>query len=216
MKTSTALVKAAALLIAVAAVAGGLVIYAGLVPVGADVEHRPFSQWLLQTARERSVARAARAVEVNLPRQLDDGALLSSVASFEDMCAGCHAPPGRAETALARGLNPPAPDLAQAALERTPAELFWVTRHGIRMTAMPAWGKTHADDQLWPLVALIQRLPDMDGDQYARLLVAAREAGATHDHGHDDAHDQSDVHEEDPGEHRHEDDHAHDRHDHEH
>ena len=69
MRTSAALLKAAAVLVAVAAVAGGLVIYAGLIPVAADAEHRPFSQWPLQTARERSVARAARAVEVKLPRQ---------------------------------------------------------------------------------------------------------------------------------------------------
>lgn len=208
MKTSTALTKAAVLLIAVAAVAGGLVIYAGLIPVGADVEHRPFSRWLLQTARERAVARAARAVEVNLPRQLDSGALLSSVASFEDMCAGCHAPPGGAETALARGLNPPAPDLAQAALERTPAELFWATRHGIRMTAMPAWGETHSDNELWPLVALIIRFPEMEADEYTRLLEDARAAGTAHDHG--------DANDEEPGEDQQQDNQDHDQHDHQH
>ena len=26
-----------------------------------------------------------------------------------------------------------------------PAELFWVTKHGIKMTGMPAWGATHGD-----------------------------------------------------------------------
>lgn len=207
MKTSAALLKAAAMLVAVAVVAGGLVIYTGLIPVAADVEHRPFSQWLLQTVRERSVARAARAVEVKLPRQLDGGALLSSVASFEEMCAGCHAPPGRSGTALARGLNPPAPDLAQAALERTPAELFWATRHGIRMTAMPAWGETHSDDELWPLVALMIRFPEMGADEYTRLLDDARAAGTAHDHGDAD---------EEPGEDQQQDNQDHDQHDHQH
>lgn len=200
MKTSIAVVKVAALLIALTAVAAGFAIYAGLIPVGADIEHRPFSQWLLQTARERSVARAARAVEVNLPRQFDGDAMLSSVASFEDMCAGCHAPPGRDASALARGLNPPAPDLEQAALERTPAELFWVIRHGIRMTAMPAWGRTHSDAELWPLVALVTRFPEMNPDEYARLVDSARAVGITHDHSivHDEeseqAPDQEDQH----------------------
>jgi hypothetical protein len=182
------------------AMAGGVaLIYTGVCPVGADEEHWPLTHRLLGTARERSVMRAARTVEVRLPR-LDEDALLSAVAGFEDMCAGCHAPPGRFPTALARGLNPPAPDLAIAARERTAAELYWVTRHGIRMTGMPAWGLTHSEDELWPLVALILRFPELGEGEYERLLAAAQMAGIGHDHGHDD-------HDHDHG-HRH-DEHAH-------
>jgi mono/diheme cytochrome c family protein len=169
------------------AVAGGIaLIYTGAYPVGADEEHWPLTNRLLETARERSVMRAARAVDVRLPR-LDEEALLAAVAGFEDMCAGCHAPPGQDPTALARGLNPPAPDLAVAAVRRSPAELFWVTRHGLRMTGMPAWGVTHADDELWPQVALILRFPEFGEGEYARLLAAAQAAGI--DHVHDHTHD---------------------------
>jgi len=184
MKTSSKLTKLVLLLVAAAVLATGIVIYGGFIRVGADIEHRPLSQWLLQTVRERAVARAARKVEVKLPRRLEGDALLASIASFDDMCASCHTPPGRTPGLLARGLNPPAPDLARAAEERSPAELFWVMRHGIRMTGMPAWGRTHADEELWALVALIRRLPEMDGKTYEVLLDAAREAGLGHEHDH--------------------------------
>jgi hypothetical protein len=185
--------------------AGGIaLIYTGVYPVGADEEHWPLTHRLLETARERSVMRAARTVEVRLPR-LDEDALLSAVAGFEDMCAGCHTPPGRSPTVLARGLNPPAPDLAIAARERTAAELYWVTRHGIRRTGMPAWGVTHSDDELWPLVALILRFPELGEGEYERLLAAAQAAGIGHDHDHD--HDQEQDHN-----HDHDHDHRHDEH----
>lgn len=171
------------------AMAGGIaVIYTGAYPVGADEKHWSWTHRLLETARERSVMRAARSVEVRLP-QLDDDAMLSAVAGFEDMCAACHAPPGRSPTALARGLNPPAPDLRVAAQKRSESELYWVTRNGIRMTGMPAWGATHSDDELWPLVALILRFPNLGEGEYERLLASARAAGVGHDHDHDHGHD---------------------------
>lgn len=203
---------AVTLLIAVLllAMAGGIaVIYTGAYPVGADEEHWSLTHRLLETARERSVMRAARSVDVRLPR-LEEGALLSAVAGFEDMCAGCHAPPGQSPSALARGLNPPAPDLAIAARERTASELYWVTRHGLRMTGMPAWGVTHSDDELWLLVALILRFPELGEGEYARLLAAAEASGIGHDHDHGhngDAQEHPPSHDHDHG-HRH-DGHAH-------
>lgn len=175
-------VLVAAVLLAMAG--GAALIYTGGYPVGADEEHWPLTQRLLEMARDRSVTRAARSVEVRLPR-LDGGALLSAVVGFEDMCAGCHAPPGRNLSPLAAGLNPPPPDLVRAGAERAPEELFWVTRSGIRMTGMPAWGLTHSDGELWPLVALILRFPELGEGEYERLLATAQAADMGHDHVHD-------------------------------
>ncbi len=106
---------------------------------------------------------------------------------------------------MGQGLNPPAPDLADSAAHMTPAELFWVTRHGIRMTGMPAWGATHDDEDLWPVVAFITTLPGLDADAYQSMLSRAEgighhgatEAGAhTHDEttGSDDSQRQEKEH----------------------
>jgi hypothetical protein len=79
---------------------------------------------------------------------------------------------------MGQGLNPPAPDLAEEAAEMSAAELFWVTKHGIRMTGMPAWGASHDDDALWPVVAFTkERLPELDAAAYRRFLADAGGAG---------------------------------------
>jgi mono/diheme cytochrome c family protein len=70
-----------------------------------------------------------------------------------------------------------------------PAEAFWIIRHGIKMTGMPAWGKSMDDGSIWGMVALLQRLPEMSVDQYHELV----EASEGHSHGSGEAH----VHDDD-------------------
>jgi len=41
--------------------------------------------------------------------------------------------------------------------------MFWLVKHGIRNTAMPAWGNLLADEDIWRVVKLIGNfgsLPD--------------------------------------------------------
>jgi mono/diheme cytochrome c family protein len=191
-----------------------VVALSGRMDVAADDTHWPITDRVLETIRSNSVTRQARDISPALPDLADTDLLYEAVVGFEDMCAACHTPPGDSPTALSRGLNPPASDLADAAKKRTPAELFWVTKHGIRMTGMPAWGPTHSDEELWPIIALIIRFPDFADDDYANLLAAAREAGVEHHHhDHDDDHDHHhDHHHDHEREHEndHEDDEDHD------
>jgi len=109
---------------------------------------------------------------------LSDGELrLAGINDFDSMCAECHTVPGKSPSPLAQGLNPPAPDLAEEALEEPPEVLFWVTKNGIRMTGMPAWGVTHNDDEIWPVIAFLQVLPDLDGIAYQEMLEEAEGHG---------------------------------------
>jgi mono/diheme cytochrome c family protein len=160
----------------------------GRMNIGADSGHWPVTDRMLTTIRENSVARQSRHITPRLPDLADEMTLFEAVTGFDDMCAACHTPPGGSPTAMSRGLNPPAPDLARLAGERTPEEIFWVIKHGIRMSGMPAWGPTHSDEDLWPIVALITRFPEFADEDYGNLLDAAREAGVEHHH-HNDDHD---------------------------
>jgi mono/diheme cytochrome c family protein len=201
------------ILFVIACLAYWTIALSGRLDVSADDTHWPITDRVLETIRSNSVTRQARDISPALPDLADTDLLYEAVVGFEDMCAACHTPPGDSPTALSLGLNPPAPDLAEAAEKRTPAELFWVTRHGIRMTGMPAWGPTHSDEELWPIVALITRFPDFADNDYANLLTAAREAGVEHHHHHDDDHDHHhDHHHDHEREHEndHEDDEDHD------
>jgi mono/diheme cytochrome c family protein len=51
----------------------------------------------------------------------------------------------------------------------TPAQLFWVTKNGIRFTPMPAWGPSRSDKELWDVVAFMETLPKMSATEYDAL-----------------------------------------------
>jgi cytochrome c553 len=76
---------------------------------------------------------------------------------------------------------PPPPPLEKAAHEWTPNELFWIIRHGIKYTGMPAWPAENRWDEVWPVVAFLQRLPQMTPEDYRTLAVGTtspRQSGA--------------------------------------
>ena len=168
-------------LMAIAAILTVGFAYSGLYDVSASSPHSGIVDWLLSTTSDASVKRRAKGIPV--PDLGDDAIALAGVNDFDAMCTGCHGAPGQEPEAVGQGLNPSAPDLAEAATELTPAELFWVTKHGIKMTGMPAWGATHDDDALWPVVAFITTLPDLDAESYQAML--ARAGGMGH-HAADD------------------------------
>ena len=162
-----------------AAFAAGLLgafLYTGLYDVGADAPHSRFVYWMLDTLRDRSVAQHAR--DVTVPSDLaDPGRVAAGAGLYAEMCTGCHLAPGMERTELSQGLYPQAPELARRS-ELTPAQMFWVIKHGVKLSAMPAWGRTHNDTLIWNMVAFVRKLPDLSPAQYQD---AVRSAPAGHD-----------------------------------
>jgi mono/diheme cytochrome c family protein len=75
-------------------------------------------------------------------------------------------------TEISRGLYPRAPELRRKT-DLTPAEQFWIVKHGVKMTGMPAWGVTHNDELLWDVVAFVRKLPKLTPEQYETLVKNA-------------------------------------------
>lgn len=184
MRTLVTIIASIVILLLVAAAAGALYVRSAAFDIAATAEHGPVTERLFRTVRRHAVARGARDIEERLPESLDGDALAGAALAYDDMCAACHAPPGRDPTVLARGLNPTPPDLAELVERRTPEQLFWVAKNGIRMTGMPAWGVTHSDADLWQVIAFVRMFPEMSGAEYERLLATARDAGGEHQHRH--------------------------------
>ena len=146
-------------------------IYAGLYNIAADVPHTQPVYWLLETLRERSVA--ARARDIVVPSNLDDANRISKGAGqYAEMCSGCHLAPGMKRTEISQGLYPRAPELRRGS-DVTPAEQFWIVKHGVKMTGMPAWGITHDDELLWDVVAFLRKLPKLTPEQYETMVKNA-------------------------------------------
>ena len=182
MRTIAAILIAS---LAVLLLSGFVVIYAGIYDVAATAPHWRATAWLMETARTRSIK--AHAAEIKTPPGLDDPAkVVIGVEHYAAHCAVCHGAPGVPGGDIGRGLYPPPPDLAKAAPFYSPAELFWVVKHGIKMTGMPAWSD-HLDEELWATVAFLQKLPGMSEQDYAKLVMASIAHGGHHQKGSEDS-----------------------------
>ena len=175
MRTIIASLLIAALL---AVLGAGAVIYAGMYDIAATEPHWGATTWLLEMARIRSIK--AQAAGITVPPSLEEPAkLVIGVEHYAAHCAVCHGAPGVPQGDIARGLYPPPPNLATAASPYSPAELFSILKHGIKMTGMPAWSD-HSDDELWATVGFLEKLPGMSEQDYANLVMASMARGGGH------------------------------------
>ena len=108
--------------------------------------------------------------------------VLVGIEHYAAHCAVCHGAPGVPKGDIGRGLYPPPPDLAKAVQPYSSAELFWIVKHGIKMTGMPSWSD-HSDEEIWATVGFLEKLPAMSEQEYARLLIASMTHGG---HSHTD------------------------------
>jgi mono/diheme cytochrome c family protein len=167
----------AVLLTGLATLVAAGILYSGLINVGADDPHLAPVYALLNMARERSIAIRARGIVV--PDLGNEAQIREGAGNYDSMCVGCHLSPGMAPTELSRNLYPAPPSLVRLGVDGDPAKAFWIIKHGIKATGMPAWGKSMADEHIWALVAFIERLPQLDPQSY-RALVAS---SGGHRHG---------------------------------
>ena len=148
-------------------------VYFGIYNIAADAPHTSVVHSLIESLRDRSIAVRARGItspaDLNSPQRVAAGAGL-----YSEMCSSCHLGPGVERSELSQGLYPQAPDLAKAQ-ELSAGEQFWIIKHGVKLSAMPAWGKTHPDPLIWDMVSFVRRLPGMSPEEYKRLVASAPE-----------------------------------------
>ena len=176
-------------------VGAGAFIWSGAYPIGADAPHWPITFRLIETLRDRSISTHAQGIQVP---NLDDPKVLAEGAEhYSGMCTGCHLAPGQSDSEIRAGLYPQPPDLTKRS-DLGPGEMFWTIKHGVKLSAMPAWGTTHDDDSIWGLVAFVRKLPGMTPEEYKAAAGSAEEAGEHHHHHHG-AGDESDHHDDHDG-----------------
>tara|TARA_R110002072_G_scaffold148762_2_gene296333 strand:- start:93 stop:662 length:570 start_codon:yes stop_codon:yes gene_type:complete len=172
---------------------GGIFVYSGIYPMGADVQHNKLTYWLLETVREQSIANAASNIAV--PPLNDPELLLLGGPDYNEMCVACHLKPGIEQSDMSIGLYPAPPNLSQRAdehghnhaeeghgnSEQSLRRQFWIIKHGVKASGMPAWGPTHDDSRIWAMVAFLQKLPELTPEQY-QILTARDESNASSHH----------------------------------
>ncbi len=193
-----ALVTIAALA-ALGAASGAIVLYTGVVNFAADQPHHPLTYRVLEFARERSIAVRSRDIQpppdLTSPTRIRRGS-----GNYDAMCVGCHLSPGAENSEIRKGLYPTPPRLSDKPAKvaepyLSQARQFWIIKHGIKASGMPAWSQGGMEDEaIWDLVALVQKLPELTAADYAQLVASSeghshggldghREAHGDHDHG---------------------------------
>lgn len=154
-----------------------LVLATGVINIGADVKPGVIERTLAALGVDRSVERHAS--NVKDPYTGDPKAIATGLDHYRENCVMCHGAPGVAGGQLSKGLNPPAPSLSKES-DTSDGELFWIVKHGIRMTPMPAFGPTHTDDEILKIVAFVRHLPALSQQERDTLREAVGEEAHHH------------------------------------
>lgn len=160
-------IVAIAMVVSIGAAAATWFIFSGLYDVGADTPHWDITRKLIEVVRDRSIAARARGVEV--PDLGDEQLVLKGAGQYAAMCANCHLAPEQRDSEIRPGLYPRPPNLTEQRID--PKTVFWVTKHGLKMSGMPAWGVGHDDATIWSIVAFVGKLPGLSAEHYKEMVA---------------------------------------------
>lgn len=175
----------AAAILVLGACAAIIAIYSGIYNVAALRQHTAVVYEVLQRAMVESIEQ--RAEEIVTPDLEDRELVRTGLAHYRRHCVQCHGAPGLAPEAFAMGMAPVPPRLVQTARERTPDEMFWAIKNGIKMTGMPAWEFRMADEDMWAIVAFLEQLPYLLPADYREMAGTAEAGGGPSGSPRDDA-----------------------------
>lgn len=147
-------------------------IFSGAYNVAATSPHLQPIYTLLETTMRQSVR--LRASGVTEPAPGDTERAQRGVACYQSLCVQCHGAPGVAQNDIGKSMQPVPGPLVDALQRWRPRELYWITRHGIKMSGMPAWEHRLDDGQIWDVVAFIEHLPTLSPQAYAAATTAGR------------------------------------------
>lgn len=146
-------------------------VYSGIYNVSALGQHTQPMYALIDDSLRASIRLRASAIEPPSMDNIDwrnDGLLL-----YQTHCIQCHGAPGVAPDLFALGLTPKPTATMEMARSRSERELFWVIKHGIKMSGMPAWEYRLTDRQMWSLVAFIRESRNLSVAEYQTLAEQA-------------------------------------------
>lgn len=147
----------------------------GLFDTTATKPHYAIVSWGAHATFTHHTRQAAKAVTP--PSSFTSAQMQAGAQEYVDDCMMCHGGPGVARARWVRGLTPTPPYLLDAAQRWSRPQLFWILQRGVKMSAMPAWGETRTDAQLWNLVAFLDALPNLSPADFRKMQPAATASG---------------------------------------
>ncbi len=151
-----------------------LFLYMGKLPMGADNPPGNIEKSMANMAVDSHVEHNADKQEN--PTQINSANLIEGAHEYEDHCAFCHGGAQALVSPMSSKFNPPVPQIINRPPHDPDANLFWITKHGIRLTGMPSWSGILTDDEIWKIVAFVKRSKSLPPDVDAAWHKAAAES----------------------------------------
>lgn len=145
-------------IVAIVLIVTGLYVFVefGFMSFRADQSPSAFETKYAMKAVDASTER--NAPNMTNPPPANDASLLDSIKLYKEHCAVCHGDPVTPEQVLGKSFYPPAPQFMKDAPDMPANQNFYIIKHGIRFTGMPAWGQVLSDDQIQQLTAFLSHM----------------------------------------------------------
>ena len=148
-------------------VVGYGVIGLGLYNVSANAGHLPGISWVLHTTFKNSV-RWRAPPEDEVP-DLDVPDLVAlGAAHYATSCVPCHGSPDEPALAFSVAMLPDPPPIRLAIATWSPNELHWIVENGVKMSGMPGWPAPGRSDEVWAVVAYLEKVKEDDAPPLPR------------------------------------------------
>ena len=149
--------------ILIALAAAIIAIYAGAkmgyIYLGADKKPSFAESTFAMSVLDASIAR--NIAGVSNPLSLTEDNIESGAKIYIGHCAGCHGVPANPDSQFARSFYPPVPGFFRIPPDMSEAQNFYIVKHGIRWTGMPAFGSTLDDTQIWQTVTFLSHITNL-------------------------------------------------------
>ena len=149
----------------------------GFVDPRADVAVDPLERKIAMPSLDAAVDR--RAPVLRNTAEPTEANLIAGAKIYQADCASCHGDVARPHGMLAEALYPRAPQFFEDAPDMPDSQNYYIIRHGIRLSGMPAWDGTLSDQEMWQLTTLLShldKLPPQVSDAWRAMASASPDA----------------------------------------
>jgi len=145
----------------------------GFIDLSADANPSAWEERLAGNAIDEATERRAPRQKNPLPPTAEN--LLAGARLYRDKCSDCHGSPVNPTSDYGMSFYPRVPQFMKQAPDLPDQANFYLIKHGVRWTAMPAWGHILTDSEIWQVVLVLNRfekLPAEVGEELKKPLSA--------------------------------------------
>lgn len=142
--------------------AGFLYVRLGFVDPRADIPVNELEKKVAMPSLDASLDRRAPAIKNPIAPSV--ASLIAGMKIYQSNCAVCHGDVNHPHGLLSDALYPRAPQFVEDAPDMPEYQNFYIIRHGVRLSGMPAWNKSFSNAQIWQLATFLSHMDKLPAD----------------------------------------------------